>query len=109
MEVLPKVFDGIGQVRGVKFTQVYQDDEFYIYERYDKEIDKNLYEVFYRKISKPKRVIIGGVPISFKEKELYPTDVSFGSWAWRCATFQDAIKKIEELKSNNNERINNNN
>ena len=53
------------------------------------------YEVFKRKIDKPK-VVFG---IQLNEREIFPGNEDFGKWAWAIADEQRALQKFDDLEN----------
>lgn len=78
---LREQFTGIGQVRGFEFTQVERSPYAYIYE-----VNTGVsiyYEVFKRKENTRYNCIS------------YPSDKSFGMWAWTFHNKKDAESKMD--------------
>jgi len=73
MVSLKTQFEGIGEVRGVTFTQVDQTEKGFIYQRSD-----GYFEVFRRKVNHRFNTIS------------YPKSKSFGVWAWCCSSLEKA-------------------
>lgn len=71
--------------KGVKYTQVYSNDEWYIYRceafAYN---DVPYYEVF-KKVVVDEKINTEGKWVKTGElTERYPSDSDFGNWAWCC-------------------------
>ena len=81
---LQTTFIGKGQVKGFIFTQLKKSKYGYLYEV--KTPYSTHYEVFKHKVN-----------IQFNCIS-YPSDKSFGFWAWCCPTLERAIEKFEELE-----------
>lgn len=75
IEELPKEFIGKGEVKGFSFTQVYNDNDFYIYI-----VDGLYYEIFDRKI-------VGN-------EVKYPKAEDFGDWAWTFQRPENVVKFV---------------
>lgn len=84
MKELETEFKGRGQVKGFTFTQIKKNDYGYIYKVNTG--NNNHYEVFKRKINTKFNCIS------------YPSDKSFGLWAWTYKDLDNAIYKLEELE-----------
>jgi len=100
LKLLEKEFTGIGEVKGKRFKQVYADDLTYIY----MVAGKNYYEVF-KRLKTPICIDFASRTFSktdFKEK--YPKSKDFGVWAWTFVKYENALKKITELKNLENEK-----
>tara|TARA_R110000868_G_scaffold335096_1_gene595846 strand:- start:98 stop:397 length:300 start_codon:yes stop_codon:yes gene_type:complete len=89
MKYLEKQFIGKGQVKGDLFTQVEKSDFGFIYSvTFPEEKTPHHYEVF-------KRKIVEGYDFEKKcsngeEMESYPTENSFGVWAFTCHELERA-------------------
>lgn len=67
-----------------------------MYEQIDPEEQKTIaYEVFKRKIDKPK-VVFG---IELNEREIFPGNEDFGKWAWAIANEEKALAKFDLLEN----------
>lgn len=67
-----------------------------IYEQVDTEDDITIaYEVFKRRIDKPK-VIFG---IQLPEREKFPGNEDFGKWAWSCVSIEKALWRFDVIES----------
>ena len=97
MKELEKKFTGKGSVKDFEFVQEYADDYGYIYKVLDT-YGKTWYEVFERRIVKALDTIIGGNEVHFDDRVLYPTDNSFGIWAWTFSNYQKAYDMLGEIK-----------
>lgn len=86
MKELDKVIKGRGEVKGYTFTQVKMSKYAYIYvQKYDETGEVHSYEVFERKINKQFDCVS------------YPKSTSFGSWAWSCKAYNDAVRIFDEI------------
>ena len=85
MKELSENFIGKGQVKGFVFTQKLKTDNAYIYEVNTGQTIH--YEVFKRKVNNKFNCIS------------YPSDKSFGIWAWTCLSYEKAIEKLEHIKT----------
>lgn len=88
---LDRRFRGRGTMRGCSFTQIASSSFAYIYLVEDDETGDKRYEVFKRKEGKDMDVVIGGVPVHYSAKVLYPTDREFGVSAKCCTTLKRAV------------------
>ena len=86
MKELREQFDGRGEVRGFKFTQLEKTDTGYLYEVRHSDTSKPHYEVFKRK----ENTHFGNIS--------YPTSKAFGRWAWSCSNIEAAKAKLESFK-----------
>lgn len=84
MKELETEFKGRGQVKGFTFTQIKKNEHGYIYKVNTG--NNNHYEVFKRKLNTKFNCIS------------YPSDKSFGLWAWTYKDLDNAIYKLEELE-----------
>jgi len=85
MKELEKEFVGKGQVRGFEFTQVKKTEFGYIYKVDTKH--NVMYEVFQKKENSRYNCIS------------YPTNKAFGVWAWTYKSLDDALDKLEDIKT----------
>lgn len=69
---------------GVKFHQAFKDDELVIY-RLDQG-ESHWYEVFKRVVHKQDKFHV-------EDYEAYPSDESFGKWAWSCSDIR-SVRKV---------------
>ena len=91
MKQLREQFIGIGQVRGFEFTQIEKSSFGYIYavntgNNTHYEVFKHVENTLYKTVS-------------------YPSNKSFGKWAWTYSTLQKAEDKFDELELMFNEKI----
>ena len=87
MKQLENEFIGRGQVKGFIFTQIKKSEFAYIYKV---DIGDCLhYEVFKHKENKYYNCVS------------YPSDKSFGLWAWTYKDLDSAFSKFESLEVNN--------
>jgi len=71
-----------------------------MYEQFDANDERTVcYEVFKRKIDKPK-VVFG---ISLNEREIFPGNEDFGKWAWAICDKERALEKFESIENEANE------
>ena len=93
---LQKDFMGKREMKGIHFKQVYNDQDWYIYE-----LTQNGYtwfEVFKEKICCSFTVIDGKFITSHSVGMVkYPSMNDFGNWAWTASTF-DRAKERTTLK-----------
>lgn len=67
-----------------------------MYEQIEPEENKTIaYEVFKRKIDKPK-VVFG---IELNEREIFPGNEDFGKWAWAISDEQRALDKFDSIEN----------
>ena len=75
------------------FSQLYKDDDIVIYEVSVPDADGDglttYYEVFRYRVRKPDK-------FHDDEYECYPSDESFGSWAWCCSNKRELKRVIME-------------
>ena len=87
MKELDECFKGKGQVKDFLFTRVMNNEYGYIYRVYAD--GRTHYEVFKRREN------------SMFNCVSYPTDKSFGVWAWTYRDVISASKKFYQLGGNN--------
>lgn len=71
------------------FTQVFKDERIVVYQvsnKYENGTTVIWYEIFKYKVHQPNAY-------HDDEYEMYPSDESFGSWAWCCST-PKSVEKI---------------
>lgn len=76
--------------KGVNYRRLYRKDGFMIYICTDIEFGYSYFEVFEKRMAKPH-------PLSGKDYdyvELYPTDNSFGLWAYTCKTADELVQIV---------------
>lgn len=95
IELLKTKFDGIGEVKGIEFTQIYKDDKFYIYQVNDN--NNKYYEVFKRTSVKKCIDFHKKIYSDTEHKEVYPKSNNFGRWAWTFNKLDDAMNKIKQI------------
>ena len=88
MKTIPDTFKGKGEVKGVTFTKVKENDNAFIYSRSD-----GYFEVF-KKVENIRFDCIS-----------YPKSGSFGIWAWCFSNLKDAEQKFAELSQPKNAKI----
>lgn len=91
---LKRQFEGKGEVKGFRFTQIARNDFAVIYEKVYKNHIKTTYEVFEIKVNSRFNI------------ESYPTSKAFGIWAFDVPTMQMAVEKFQEISKNVKERRN---
>jgi hypothetical protein len=84
MKELKKQFDGIGEVKGYKFTQICKTSKGFLYEVSSGGVITH-YEVFKRKIN------------TRFDCESYPSSKAFGVWAWTYKNKELAESKLNQL------------
>ena len=82
---LKKQFDGRGEVRGYKFTQIKSSNTAFMYEITNG--DSTYYEVFEKRVN----ALYGNVS--------YPSSKSFGKWAWCFLSKQKAEEKFLNINN----------
>ncbi len=85
MKPLPKQFQGKGEKKGYLLAQISKTDKAYIYEV--SSCDTKHYEVFLKKVNHRFACVS------------YPTSKAFGIFGWTCMSLESAIKKFDELNS----------
>lgn len=88
--------------KGVQFTQVFKNEALCLYQLAKTHIDgvtSQWYEIFKRKVMKPDR-------FHDDEYEAYPSDESFGVWAW-CCSDKKIVEKVlkREFPGENHQEI----
>ena len=89
--LLEKFFVGNKEVNNDTFTQVFKNNEFYIYKR-----GKYLFEVFERKTVPLCVNFANRIYSETERKEVYPKTKDFGVWAWCCGTIENAMKYVNQ-------------
>lgn len=106
METLPSHYTrGTAQLHGGQFHHTRIDDNSQKKAMYRVDFLPNGsetphlvgYEVFLIKIQKPMTMTVKGITVNYTEKEMKPSDESFGRWAFQCPTLELAEKKFAEL------------
>lgn len=97
MKLLPVEFKGKGSQNCFTFKQVKRTDDYAMYEKTDIDSGITSYEVFKIKKSKTSTQTIGGNIIEFQAKERYPSDESFGYYAWNPSSLERAEAIYESL------------
>jgi len=96
MKQLEKIFYGIGEMKGCKFTQINSSNSAFMYEV--ESVEGNIhFEVFEAKnapicIDFEKRIYS-----DTESKEVYPKSNDFGKWAWCIRDRERAINKFNSL------------
>ena len=109
MEMLPASYTrGTNQLHGGQFHHTRIDDGTQKKAMYKVEFKPTgsdrmhlvCYEVFLIKIQKPMTMTLTlkGITVNYTEKEMKPSDESFGRWAFQCQTMEIATKKYNELE-----------
>ena len=80
MKTIPDTLEGKGEVKGVTFTKLKENNKAFIYSRSD-----GYFEVF-KKVENIRFDCIS-----------YPKSASFGNWAFCFSNLKDAEKKFTEL------------
>ena len=84
---------------GFNYTQVLRGDRSCIYAQ-EVMPDLTCYEVFKIKVKPSKKIIIKGEVVrTIEEREQFPPDTAFGSWAFSYRNYEDAIIKFKELET----------
>ena len=78
---------------GFEYIQVLKGNRSRVYKQRVHENRCN-YEVFLIKINPERK--IGNKTI--KANERFPNDEAFGSWAWTYKTYEEALKKFNEIE-----------
>lgn len=94
---LLKKFNGIGEVSGTNFEQLFESDKVYMYKLTDTEDGDVRYEVFERKEQKEQDVNFGGQVAHYESKVRYPKSNDFGDWAFCFRNYDKAVKKFNEI------------
>ncbi|WP_291077934.1 MULTISPECIES: hypothetical protein [unclassified Empedobacter] len=89
---LKRQFEGKGEVKGFRFTQIARNDFAVIYEKVYKNYIQTTYEVFEIKVN------------TRFNSESYPTSKAFGIWAWDIDTLEKAVFKFHEITKKVKER-----
>lgn len=89
---LKRKFEGKGEMKDFKFTQIARNDFAVIYEKVYKNHIKKTFEVFEIRIN------------SRFNLESYPTSKAFGIWAWDIETLEKAVFKFHEITKKVKER-----
>ena len=107
---LEEKFIGTGEVKGLEFAKLRENEYAFVYKvSYTNEdgISKYWYEVFEKRISKETDTTIGGVDVHFDAREIYPKSNSFGVWAWTCGTLDRVLKLYTSISNTLEEKSNN--
>ena len=83
MKDLQDRFDGRGQTKGFRFSQIRKTDKGFIY--LVDTGDTKYYEVFKRKENTMYNCVS------------YPTDKAFGIWAWTIKDYDSALEKLNSF------------
>lgn len=80
--------------KGITYTAIKTTETYRIWKS---DIAKEVYEVHLRKFSEAKEYTPEGAtdPIKFAAKEQFPSDESFGKWAWTFRSIQECEDKIK--------------
>ena len=79
---------------GFAYTQLLRGRKSAIY-RQEVTPEVSYFEVFLIR-SKPERSILGKI---IPAKEVFPADEDFGSTAWSCRTYENALKRFNDLET----------
>ena len=90
---LKKQFNGIGEVKGYKFSQIRCNNYAFLYEVHSS--NSKYYEVFKKRVNTRYNTVS------------YPKSKSFGKWAWTCMSLNAAIDKFNEITLEEIKRVNN--
>ena len=90
MITLPKIL----RYNGFKYTQVSNGKRSYVYEQWSTPKNRS-YEVFFKKI-KPTKFIFRKW---YFKREVFPDNEDFGKTAWTFRSYNDALRKFEEIES----------
>ena len=94
-----KELDKEFEKKGELFTQIEKTDRYYIYKRDLKTVV--YYEVFERKSQKLndfwRQYDKKGKYDGFESVEVYPSNESFGNWAYCCCSLEIAQKRAKEF------------
>ena len=94
METLPTEFKGRGSQNIYQFTQVHRQGNVALYKKIDIETGSDYYETI---IIKSHNGITYGNGVYQAPKELYPSDISFGTTGWAYKTYDSALTKYNAL------------
>jgi len=98
LKKLEKTFQGVGEVKGKTFRQVFSDENYYIYEITENESGKVYHELI-KRVKTPVCIDFHNRVYSQSEfKETYPKSKQFGKTGWTFAGFEQCKEKIEQLK-----------
>jgi hypothetical protein len=86
MKLIPKEFEGRGEVKGITFKEVKRDGLLRIYERSD-----GYYEVIRINIQKETNCVIKGTKVHFEGGESYP---SANNWDGSCVSNLEKATQI---------------
>ncbi len=89
---LPYFFRGIGENKGMTFSQKSRGQNTLLYEVWERGIKKR-YDVFEIRIAKFE------IDEYVSQHETYPNTKSYGDWAWSCKEHSKATEKFDELES----------
>src|SRR5690606_5062146 len=87
---LPLEFEGIGEVKGYLFRQVYFKKDWYVYQ-VSRENETSHFEVFKRQES-----LMSKNPFAKENYISYPKSNAFGVWAWTANNVEHAIEIINK-------------
>jgi hypothetical protein len=86
---LPYLITSQRGMKGFTFTKVYEDTQFYIYKSFNGNTN---YELFKKKVRHNR--------FNNTYYEPYPSNESFGVWAWTYPTIEMALNKKDKINSN---------
>lgn len=93
MVELDSEFEGVGEVKGYRFKQLFMTDYAYMYEKTHIDSGTKSYEVFKRKEN-----------IQFNCIS-YPRSKSFGVWAYDCSTFERAKELFDKFNEKKMDKV----
>jgi hypothetical protein len=97
LEVLPAEFIGKGNQKGFLFSLIKRNNNICLFRKADTESEQAWFEVIVVRIQKENTFNIGGVPVYFNSKELYPNNELFGIYGWCYGTESMAWEKFNAL------------
>ena len=105
METLPEYYKRGSKINGIfHHTLVKRSDRKAMYKvefepAHTTERTPAGFEVFQVKKQKEMDLVLNGVSVHYEEKEMTPSDNSFGKWAWSVkGNTEEAIAKYESMK-----------
>lgn len=104
-ETEPKLLDTEIKKNGFAYIQERRGERAFIYRQTDPETTEGGeartvgFEVFKRKVSRAQSANMGGTIVEFEAKEKFPSNESFGLWAWAFKSWEKALEKFNELEN----------
>ena len=92
-------FEGTGEVKGFKFTQIISGEQAFLYEVTPPDA-KPHFEVFMRKNSPLCIDFENRIYSETDFKEIYPRSKDFGVWAWCISNREKAFLKFNSINNN---------